>query len=64
MSVKYLFSRLVSALIVALFALTFSAANVSAATQFEGAWLTQDTKGNPFKITLSADGQGHGRAER
>ena len=60
MSIKYLFSRGASILLVALFALSFIAATVFAASQFEGAWLTQDTKGNPFKITLSADGKATG----
>src|ERR687897_2460762 len=40
------------------FALT--AASAFAATQFEGTWTTQDTKGNPFKITLSTDGKATG----
>jgi hypothetical protein len=52
MSVKMFLSRLASILIVTLLALTLTAATVSAASEFEGAWLTQDTKGNPFKITL------------
>jgi hypothetical protein len=50
MSGKNLLSKLASFLIVALLALIFAAATVSAASEFEGAWLTQDTKGNPFKI--------------
>jgi hypothetical protein len=58
MSIKYSLSRLAAAFLVALFALT--AASIFAATQFEGAWLTQDTKGNPFKITLSGDGKATG----
>jgi hypothetical protein len=33
---------------------------VLAATQFEGTWSTTDTKGNPFKITLMADGNAKG----
>jgi hypothetical protein len=60
MSIKYSLSRLAAAFLVALFALTFTAASIFAATQFEGAWLTQDTKGNPFKITLSGDGKATG----
>jgi hypothetical protein len=51
---------LASILIVTLFALTFTAATVSAASEFEGTWLTQDTKGSPFKITLSVDGKATG----
>jgi hypothetical protein len=60
MSIKYSLSRLAAAFLVALFALTFTAASIFAATQFKGAWLTQDTKGNPFKITLSGDGKATG----
>jgi hypothetical protein len=60
MSVKYLLGRLASVIVIAIFALTFSTASIFAASQFEGAWLTQDTKGNPFKITLSADGKATG----
>jgi hypothetical protein len=60
MSIKYSLNRLAAAFLVALFALTFTAASIFAATQFEGAWLTQDTKGNPFKISLSADGKATG----
>jgi hypothetical protein len=44
---KNLLSKLASFLTVALLALTFAAATISAASEFEGAWLTQDTKGNP-----------------
>jgi len=31
-----------------------------AASQFEGTWKLKDTKGNPFEITLSADGSAEG----
>lgn len=31
-----------------------------AASQFEGTWKVKDTKGNPFEITLSADGSAKG----
>jgi hypothetical protein len=60
MSIKPLLSSLGSVLAIALFAFTLSATSIFAASQFEGAWLTQDTKGNPFKITLSADGKATG----
>jgi hypothetical protein len=59
MSMKHRLSRLASALVVPVFALAL-ALSAFAASQFEGAWLTQDTKGNPFKITLSADGKATG----
>ena len=49
--------RLASVLVTGLFAFALTAATPFAATQFEGTWNTQDTKGNPFKITLSADGE-------
>jgi hypothetical protein len=58
MSVKL--SRLSSVLVAALFVFALTAASAFAATQFEGTWTTQDTKGNPFKITLSADGKATG----
>ena len=60
MIIKQVSSRLASVVIIALLALTFTAASTVAASEFEGAWLTQDTKGNPFKITLSADGKATG----
>ena len=53
-------SRLVSILIAGLFAVALTAASAFAASQFEGTWTTQDTKGNPLKITLSADGKATG----
>jgi hypothetical protein len=31
-----------------------------AASQFEGTWKVQDTKGNPFEITLNQDGSAKG----
>jgi hypothetical protein len=31
-----------------------------AASAFEGTWKTQDTKGSPFEIVLSADGKAKG----
>jgi hypothetical protein len=60
MTMKQVLSRLATVFVVTLFAITFTAANIVAASEFEGAWLTQDTKGNPFKITLSADGKATG----
>jgi hypothetical protein len=57
-------SSLASVLVAVLFAFSLTAAITFAASQFEGTWNTQDTKGNPFKITLSADGEATGdRAE-
>ena len=60
MSVKYLLSRVASVLAAVLFAFSLTAATTFAATQFEGTWNTQDTKGNTLKITLSADGKATG----
>ena len=60
MTIKHVLARLASGFVTALFALTLIAASILAASEFEGAWLTQDTKGNPFKITLSADGKATG----
>jgi hypothetical protein len=60
MSARAFLSRAVSALVAAVFALALTAGAALAATQFEGTWNTQDTQGNPFKITLSADGKAKG----
>lgn len=60
MSVTPLLSKLATVLVAALFALALTVASGIAATQFEGTWNTQDTKGNPLKITLSADGNATG----
>ena len=60
MSVKYRLSKLAMALVAALFAFALTVASGIGATQFEGTWNTQDTKGNPLKITLSADGKAMG----
>jgi hypothetical protein len=48
---------------VTLAALAFAAAlsaSTFAASEFEGKWQVKDTKGNPFEITLSADGSAKG----
>ena len=60
MSVHWFLSRAVSASVAALFAIALTVGAVLAATQFEGTWNTQDTKGNPFKISLMADGKAKG----
>ena len=63
MPAEYL-SRVTSILVAVFFVLAFSVASALAATEFEGTWNTQDTKGNPMKIALSADGKATGdRAE-
>jgi len=60
MPMEYLLSRVTSVLIAVGFVLAFSMASALAATEFEGTWETQDTKGNPLIITLSADGKATG----
>ena len=60
MPMEYVLSRVTSGLIAALFVLALSASSALAATEFEGTWNTQDTKGNPLIITLSADGKATG----
>ena len=42
------------------FAIALASAVALAASPFEGKWKVQDTKGNPFEITLSEDGSAHG----
>jgi hypothetical protein len=49
-----------AALTAIFFACALIATSALAASQFEGTWATQDTKGNPFKITLAADGKATG----
>ena len=44
----------------AVFALGVTSFASLAASQFEGAWKLTDTKGNPFEVTLSADGSAKG----
>jgi hypothetical protein len=63
MPVKYLLSRAASVLAAALFAFAITAAAAIAATQFDGTWMTQDTKGKTFHITLSPDGKAKGERQ-
>ena len=42
------------------FAISLASAVAFAANPFEGKWKVQDTKGNPFEITLSEDGSAKG----
>jgi hypothetical protein len=42
------------------FAVALASAVAFAASPFEGKWKVQDTKGNPFEITLSEDGSAKG----
>ena len=63
MPMQYVLTRVTSALIAVVFVLAFSLTSALAATEFEGTWNTQDTKGNPLKITLSDDGKATGDRE-
>ena len=47
---------LVKAALIAGFALAFASVASFAASEFEGAWAVNNTKGEPFEITLAADG--------
>jgi hypothetical protein len=63
MSAMY-FLRKAAAFVAPIFVAAFVAGAALAATEFEGTWKTQDTKGNAFEIVLSADGKAKGnRAE-
>ena len=60
MSAKHLLSRAAATLVAVILAVALTAGAALAASQFEGTWKTEDTKGNPFQITLSADGKAKG----
>jgi hypothetical protein len=47
-------------------ALTLAMASLAslAASEFEGVWAVQDTKGKPFEITLAADGKATSTQEK
>jgi hypothetical protein len=62
MSVNLL-NKVTMALIATLFALAFTAASAIAASQFEGTWMTEDTKGKSFHIELSPDGKAKGERQ-
>ena len=47
---------LVNAALIAGFALAFASVASVAASEFEGTWAVNNTKGEPFEITLAADG--------
>lgn len=63
MSVKCLLNRAASVLVAALFAFALAGAAAIAASQFDGTWMTQDTKGKSFHITLSPDGKAKGERQ-
>lgn len=64
MTAKYLLSRMAALFVAPLLVAAFVVGSAVAASEFEGTWKTQDTKGNAFEIVLSADGKAKGnRAE-
>jgi hypothetical protein len=64
MTAKYLLGRMAAAFVAPFLLAAFVLGSAFAATEFEGTWKTQDTKGNAFEIVLSADGKAKGnRAE-
>ena len=54
------FLRATAALAGVVFAIVLMGGGAFAASPFEGKWKVQDTKGNPFEITLSDDGSAKG----
>ena len=54
------FSRSTTGLAVVAFAIALMGAGALAASPFEGKWKVEDTKGNPFEITLSDNGSAKG----
>jgi hypothetical protein len=63
MSVTNVLSRAAPAFIVTLFAFGLTVTVAIAANQFEGTWMTQDTKGKSFHITLSPNGNAKGERQ-
>ena len=63
MSVKYLLSRAASVFVAAVFVFALTGATAIAASQFDGTWMTEDTKGKSFHITLSPDGKAKGERQ-
>ena len=63
MSVKYLLSRAASVFVAAVFAFALTGATAIAASRFDGTWMTEDTKGKSFHITLSPDGKAKGERQ-
>ena len=60
MFAKRLLSKAPAALVAPILAVALMIGAAWAASEFEGTWTTQDTKGQPFEITLSADGKAKG----
>lgn len=49
-------AKVVVAAVVACFTLSAASIGAFAGSEFEGTWAVKNTKGKPFEITLSADG--------
>lgn len=60
MQSRHFLRKAAAAFIVALFAVAVAPVSATAASDFEGTWKVQDTKGQPFEITLSPDGTAKG----
>ena len=63
MQPTHFLGRTIAALAPVAFAIALTSATSLAASPFEGKWKVQDTKGNPFEITLSDDGSAKGDRE-
>ena len=63
MSVRFLLSRAASVFVAAVVAFAITGAAAIAASEFEGTWMTQDTKGKTFHIMLSPDGKAKGERQ-
>jgi hypothetical protein len=53
---KSIFAKVSGVILAAIFAIILTSLPGLAASEFEGIWKVKDTKGEPFEITLSADG--------
>lgn len=60
MQPRHFLSKTAALFATALFAIVVIAGSALAASEFEGTWKVQDTKGQPFEITLNADGTAKG----
>jgi hypothetical protein len=56
-------NRAPSLVVAAVFAFALTGAAAVAASQFDGTWMTKDTKGKSFHITLSPDGKAKGERQ-
>lgn len=63
MTTQQFYSKTMKTLVVGAFAIFLGSTAGLAADAFQGTWEVQDTKGQPFQITLSADGKAAGTRE-